>query len=146
LLVRDGRRTVCEGEDAEGFSAGADQFDSDITFGRHPRTAVGVGQVNILAVTCDGRSTDDAGLSLVELADLLVELGAEAAINLDGGGSTSLVSGGRLCNRPRAQFGVEIPGGRPIPTALVFEPKKPETPVKGVLCNRGFPRVGSKVV
>jgi phosphodiester glycosidase len=127
LLVRDGRRAFYEDADTEGFSAGADQFDSDITFGRHPRSALAVGPGGILAVACDGRSKDDAGLSLVELADILIQLGAEAAINLDGGGSTSLVSGGRLCNRPRGQFGVEIPGGRDIATALVFEPRQPET-------------------
>ena len=44
-------------------------------------------------------------------------------INLDGGGSTSLVCGGRLRNRPRAEHGVRLPGGRPISTALVFSPR-----------------------
>ena len=55
-----------------------------------------------LAVVCDGRSADDAGLTLEELAALLAGLGSHTAINLDGGGSTSLVSGGRLRNQPRA--------------------------------------------
>ena len=45
------------------------------------------------------------------------------AINLDGGGSTSLVCAGELRNRPRADFGVPLPGGRPIATALVFSPR-----------------------
>jgi hypothetical protein len=52
--------------------------------------------------------------------DPLGELGAREAINLDGGGSTSLVCAGELRNRPRADFGVPLPGGRPIATALVF--------------------------
>ena len=42
------------------------------------------------------------------------------ALNLDGGGSTSLVAGGRLCNVPRESHGVEIPGGRPVSTVLTF--------------------------
>ena len=77
----------------------------------------------LLAVACDGRSRADAGLSLVELARLLAELGAREAINLDGGGSTSLVCAGELRNRPRAEFGVPLPGGRAIATALVFSPR-----------------------
>ncbi len=123
LLVCDGRRAIEEGEDPEGFSAGARQFDSDITAGRYPRAALALAGQHILAVAVDGRSDEDAGLTLGELADLLVELGADAAINLDGGGSTSLVCGGRLRNRPRAQHDVELPMGRPIATALVFEPR-----------------------
>jgi len=44
------------------------------------------------------------------------------AINLDGGGSASLVFDGRLINRPREDHGVELAGGRPLSTALVFDP------------------------
>jgi exopolysaccharide biosynthesis protein len=73
-------------------------------------------------VVCDGRTRDEAGLTLSELADALVELGAEEAINLDGGGSASLVVGGRLRNRPREEHGVPLPAGRPIATAIAFMP------------------------
>jgi len=124
LLVRDGARVVEAGRDAEGFSAGASQFDSDITAGRYPRAALAFTDDEILAVACDGRAGDDAGLTLVELADLLVGLGARAAINLDGGGSTSLVCGGVLQNRPRADVGVDLRGGRAVATALVIEPRQ----------------------
>jgi hypothetical protein len=71
----------------------------------------------------DGRGDDDAGLTLDELAEALVALGALHALNLDGGGSTSLVCGGRLCNRPREAHGIEIDGGRPVTTALLFRPR-----------------------
>jgi hypothetical protein len=120
LLVRDGARVVTDGVDPEGFSAGARQFDSDISDGRHPRAALAIAGEHLLAVVCDGRAARDAGLTLGELADALVALGATAALNLDGGGSASLVSGGRLRNEPRASYGVPIPGGRAISTALVF--------------------------
>src|SRR5919199_89918 len=82
--------------DPEGFSAGQRQFDSDITEGRYPRAALGIAPGKLLAVVCDGRADDDAGLSMGELAETLVALGAHSAINLDGGGSASLVAGGRL--------------------------------------------------
>ena len=120
LLVHEGAVAVRDGEDPEGFSAGASQFDSDITAGRYPRAALAVTGDSLLAVACDGRSRADAGLSLRELAELLADLGAREAINLDGGGSTSLVCAGELRNRPRADFGVPLPGGRPVATALVF--------------------------
>ncbi len=122
LLVEHGVNVVAQGDDPEGFSAGARQFDSDITAGRYPRAALGVGTGRLMAVACDGRAADEEGLSLVELADALIGLGAREAINLDGGGSTSLVSDGRLRNHPREEHGVELLGGREISTALVFEP------------------------
>jgi len=120
LLVREGRSLVVDGADLEGFSAGRRQFDSDITLGRHPRAALGVGSGLVWAVACDGRSEEDAGMTLAELADFMVGLGVEAAINLDGGGSTSLVLGGQLVNRPRDRHGEPPHGGRPISTALAF--------------------------
>ena len=53
----------------------------------------------------------------------MAALGAESALNLDGGGSTSLVSGGRLRNRPRKDYETPEPGGRPVSTALLFLPR-----------------------
>ena len=63
----------------------------------HPRTAVGVdddtGEVLILVV--DGRSSRSRGYTMVELANLMIDLGADEAINLDGGGSSTMVGKGR---------------------------------------------------
>jgi Phosphodiester glycosidase len=119
LLVSGG--APCVDGDPEGFGAGAAQFDSDITAGRHPRAALALGRRGrLLAVAADGRADDDAGLTLAELAEALVALGAVTAINLDGGGSTSLVCGGRLRNHPREAHGIELASGRPITTALAF--------------------------
>jgi hypothetical protein len=119
LLVRDGLSAIT-GADDEGFTAGADQFDSDISAGRHPRSALALTDTHLLAVTCDGRHWDESGLTLDELADELVALGAHSGMNLDGGGSTALVCHGALVNRPREQHGIELPEGRPISTALVL--------------------------
>jgi exopolysaccharide biosynthesis protein len=58
---------------------------------RHPRTAVAVTKKNrILLITVDGRDENSAGMSLFELAKLMRWLKSEDAINLDGGGSTTL--------------------------------------------------------
>ncbi len=122
LLVRDGS-VVFDDADVEGFSAGAGQFDSDITDGRHPRAALGVSDRHLLAVVCDGRrSRVDDGLSMRELAEAMVELGAHTAVNLDGGGSTTLVHRRHLLNRPYSTQDQPAPESRPIVTALVFEP------------------------
>jgi hypothetical protein len=121
LLVAGHRPVIHEGVDPEGFSANARQFDSDITTGRYPRAALGTLPGWILAVACDGRSEDDAGLTMRELAELMADLGADRAINLDGGGSTSLVYDGLLRNTPREEHGIELLVGRPVSTALVFE-------------------------
>jgi Phosphodiester glycosidase len=122
LLVHDGR-AVIDGEDREGFSAGSAQFDSDITVGRYPRCALGVGDDELLAVCCDGRRTGvDAGLELGELARLLVSFGAREAINLDGGGSATLVHHGHLLNRPYSDLDQPAPESRPVVTALLFDP------------------------
>ncbi len=114
---------VHAGTDPEGFSAGQEQFDSDISDGRHPRAAIALAGDLLLAVACDGRAADEAGLTLDELAATLVDLGARQAMNLDGGGSTSLVAGGALRNVPRGDWDVMIPGGRPISTAIAFAPR-----------------------
>ena len=66
----------------------------------------------------------DGGLTLPELADVMVVLGAESAINLDGGGSTTLVHRRHLLNRPYSTQDQPAPESRPIMSALVFEPRR----------------------
>lgn len=58
---------------------------------RHPRTAMGVASDGtVVALTADGRTELARGLSLEELGEVLRALGCVEAINLDGGGSTTL--------------------------------------------------------
>ena len=120
LLVADGVNRLEGRLDPEGFSAGAHQFDSDITRGRYPRAALGISPSHLIAVVCDGRGDADAGMTLPELARTMVELGAGEAINLDGGGSASLLVAGELANVPREEHGASLPGGRPVSTAITF--------------------------
>jgi exopolysaccharide biosynthesis protein len=67
-----------------------------------------------MLVTVDGRSEADAGLSLLELADVLVELGPHAAVNLDGA-SAAPVWDGRRRNMPRADDRSDLPRASPPP-------------------------------
>ena len=60
----------------------------------HPRTAVGIdhdtGQVLMLVI--DGRSESSSGYTMVDLANLMIDLGADEALNFDGGGSSTMVA------------------------------------------------------
>lgn len=61
--------------------------------GRHPRTAIGIannGKRLVLAVVDGRRSAYSDGMTLRELANLMRALGARDALNLDGGGSTTM--------------------------------------------------------
>ena len=122
LLVGEGAIVFDADGDREGFSAAAGQFDSDITDGRYPRAALGSSSESLVAVACDGRRSNvDGGLSMLELAEVMIGLGAESAINLDGGGSTTLVHRRHLLNRPYSSQDQPAPESRPIVSALVFE-------------------------
>ncbi|MGI8508324.1 MAG: phosphodiester glycosidase family protein [Gemmatimonadaceae bacterium] len=70
---------------------------------RNPRTAAGIARVGrrLILVTVDGREFHNVGMTLRELGELMLALGARDAINLDGGGSTTFIyadpdSAGRL--------------------------------------------------
>jgi hypothetical protein len=123
MLVRDGELLAHPGVDLEGFSAGSRQFDSDITAGRYPRAALGIDADDLVAAVCDGRADDDAGMTMTELGEAMAALGCVDAMNLDGGGSASLVIDGALVNTPREEHGLELVGGREIATALRISPR-----------------------
>ncbi|MGF3054493.1 phosphodiester glycosidase family protein [Microbacterium sp. YY-03] len=65
---------------------------SDLMSARHPRTGVGFSEDGRTAyfVVADGRQSQAAGLTVPELGELMVDLGAWDAINLDGGGSSQM--------------------------------------------------------
>lgn len=77
-------------------------FDSGIEgFSRQPRTAVGyTDDGRIILFVVDGRQTASVGMTLQEVAETLLELGCIEAINLDGGGSSTMIVEGTLINRP----------------------------------------------
>jgi hypothetical protein len=80
--------------------------DEEIFFGTsipkvHPRSAAGITKDgSLILMVVDGRQPESRGVSLAELATLMQEAGAVQAINLDGGGSSTLVVNNVLVNRP----------------------------------------------
>jgi hypothetical protein len=69
--------------------------------GRHPRTAVGIDEEGfVYFVVADGRSRVSVGMTLVELQQYLSQLGLVNAINLDGGGSSTMVLQESVMNTP----------------------------------------------
>ena len=85
-----------------------DQPDRQFFTTAHPRTAIGYTEDNrLLLVTVDGRQPGiSEGMPLNELAELMIELGAIQALNLDGGGSTTLAIADpdpRVINQPSSQ-------------------------------------------
>lgn len=74
---------------------------------RHPRTAVAkLKDGNFLMITVDGRQPGvSVGMNLYELADYLMTLGATDAMNLDGGGSTTMFLDGKVVNKPSDKEG-----------------------------------------
>lgn len=92
LLVEHGRAHVRSNEE---------RMAPDIAKGRAPRTAVGIkkdGSLMLLVV--DGRSNNSAGLTLSELATYMIRLGAQEAVNFDGGGSSVMAIKGNVVNKP----------------------------------------------
>lgn len=85
-IVRDGASVAAQTDSVEGT---VPSFSKQ----RHPRTAVGFSRDSTLLylVTVDGRQDSSVGMTLEELAGFLIEIGAYDALNLDGGGSTTLV-------------------------------------------------------
>lgn len=92
-----------------------ERFQADVVNGRAPRTAIGVTADNqLLLVTVNGRRQDvSIGMTLQELAKLMIDLGAVDAMNLDGGGSATLVVRERVLNLP--SDGAE----RPVASAIL---------------------------
>ena len=99
---------------ARGIHVAAEQFDSDITAGRHPRAAIGVGDGHDGGDVRRPRSLVDDGLTMLELAEIMRGLECEVAMNLDGGGSTTMVHRGHLLNRPYTEQDQPAPASRPI--------------------------------
>jgi hypothetical protein len=84
LLLHDGHMVL---------DPGREHFHDDIASGRHARTALGImtnGRVLLVAVE-GGKGGRGPGLTLTELAKMMMHLGCKSAMNLDGGGSTTFV-------------------------------------------------------
>jgi exopolysaccharide biosynthesis protein len=93
---------------------------------KHPRTAIGIKNRNkIILITLDGRTTEAAGMTLYELAELMKSLKCRDAVNLDGGGSTTMWIGGKpsggIVNMPSDNKKFDHLGERAVSDILIVK-------------------------
>jgi hypothetical protein len=90
-------------------------FSESIIRGRHPRSIAGTDGTNLWWIVIDGRdSWHSRGCTLQEAASLAAGLGLDEALNLDGGGSSTMWWQGAIVNSPSGT------SERPLPYAVVF--------------------------
>jgi exopolysaccharide biosynthesis protein len=139
--MRDGDRWDDDWEDVENALAGGHRLirdgavtetilveryvsDREINHAdrRHPRTAVcTTPDSTVVFTTVDGRHDEAAGLTLKELSHLLLSFGCHDALNLDGGGSTTMwTSKDGVVNHPSDNDRFDSDGQRLLKTAVVF--------------------------
>lgn len=97
-----------------------ERLRAGFTTERHPRTMIGVDRAGaIWLVTVDGRNPEvSIGMTFSDLQALARTLSLRDALNLDGGGSTTMVVEGRVRNHPS-----DATGPRPVSDALVVFPR-----------------------
>ncbi|GGO64002.1 phosphodiester glycosidase family protein [Nonomuraea cavernae] len=99
----------------------------------HPRTAVGFsadGRTMHL-LTVDGRQADSRGVTLDELAELMAELGAANALNLDGGGSSTLLAREPGSAEAQVENSPSDGGERHVPNGLALYAPEGSGKLKG---------------
>ena len=117
-IIRNGVASVEWEQESVGSSFAHD---------RHPRTAVGFSadSSRVFFVTVDGRQGGySVGMSLFELADYMLDWGIHQAVNLDGGGSTTMVVRDHVVNSPS-----DAGGERSVANALMAISKAPLGPL-----------------
>lgn len=109
-LLRRGGRIPQNWERGEGLSV------TNFIAMRHPRTVIGVdGKGTIWLAAIDGRQPNHSiGMTFEDMQRLCDRLGLRDALNLDGGGSTTMVVNGAIVNKPS-----DIGGPRAVSDALL---------------------------
>lgn len=96
-------------------------LESNYAARKNPRTAVGmIEPFHYIFLVADGRTSQSPGLSMKELAQTFIDLGATFAYNLDGGGSSALWFNGKIVNKPTFD-GTKF-GERTVSDALTLTP------------------------
>ena len=113
-LVIDGGSVADREELREGSSG-------EFATRRHPRSGVGFSRDSTMLylVAVDGRQQASLGMTLAEFAGLMISLGIYQGLNLDGGGSTTMVVGDSVVNSPS-----DLTGERPVSNALLIRARR----------------------
>lgn len=124
-LMGGGPRLITEGQFPASW-VGLESFTDGHNLGRHPRTAVGISKdsTRIWFMVVDGRQTASRGATMEETARIMFNLGAWNAVNLDGGGSSTLIIEDEWVHRP-----TDSDWMRPVGNALlaIAEPFEEDT-------------------
>ncbi len=116
------------------------KMTDSLATGTHPRTAVGISKdgTELYVMVLDGRSNKSRGMNLTEIGELLRDMGAHNALNLDGGGSSAMSArvagddGPKIWNTPSdGQV-------REVPNALVFYSSAKSDDTSGVQLSLGL--------
>lgn len=112
-LVKDGKNLIKDNPTIEGVIK---RFSEN----RHPRTGVGFSNDSTIVyfITVDGRQKTSRGMNLLEFADLMIDEGIYHGLNLDGGGSTTMVIKSKVVNSPS-----DITGERAVGNILLLNIK-----------------------
>lgn len=107
-IVKDGRNISQITNSTEGVNQ---KFSETL----HPRTGIGFSKdsTTLYFFTVDGRQKSSVGISLDNFADLMISEGVYQGLNLDGGGSTTMVINGKVVNNPS-----DYSGERPVGSCL----------------------------
>jgi len=113
-LVRDGKNISTLIDSVEGTFGG-------FTRTKHPRTGIGYDKQSstIYFITVDGRQKNSRGVSLDEFAEIMIKEGIYQGLNLDGGGSTTMVIKDEVVNNPS-----DLTGERAVGNCLMFVKKQ----------------------
>ena len=122
LVVGGWPRILRDGEIVAGDAATVEGTLSHNAEMRHPRSAIGFSRdsATLFLLTVDGRSEHSGGVTLVELARFMRQVGAWQAMNFDGGGSTTMVIDGAVVNVPS-----DNTGEREVGNALLVVRRRP---------------------
>ncbi|EMY35996.1 Sporulation domain-containing protein [Arthrobacter crystallopoietes BAB-32] len=120
LLLQDGRFMVTAARDGMVHADNPGMFYGWV-HQRNPRTIAGTdAEGRLILVTADGRQTSSLGLRIYEAATVAKSLGMVDAVNLDGGGATTMVAGNAVLNTPSNEGGAE----RAVGDALLVLPAR----------------------
>ena len=113
-IVKDGINIAAESDSLEGTYHG-------FSVVKHPRTGIGFSKdsTKIFLFTVDGRQESSSGMSLAEFGKLMLNEGVYQGLNLDGGGSTTMVINNKLVNHPSDKT-----GERPVGNCLIVIKQK----------------------
>lgn len=107
LLVGGWPRLVKDGVNLVKIDSTTEGVISRFSNIKHPRTGIGISKDSstVYFIIVDGRQESSSGMTLDQFSDLMIEEGIYQGLNLDGGGSTTMVIKSKVVNNPSDKTG-----------------------------------------